>query len=75
MKAFTKTKYGGPEILQLEEVKKPAEKMITSWLRLQQIQLIQLTGIFFGEDLFLHASLSDYLNQKIKFQALISQVS
>lgn len=26
MKAFTKTKYGGPEILQLEEVEKPAIK-------------------------------------------------
>jgi len=26
MKAFTKTKYGGPEILQLEEVEKPSLK-------------------------------------------------
>src|SRR5688572_5391858 len=26
MKAFTKTKYGGPEILQLEEVEKPSVK-------------------------------------------------
>jgi NADPH:quinone reductase-like Zn-dependent oxidoreductase len=26
MKAFTKTKYGGPEILQLEEVEKPPLK-------------------------------------------------
>jgi NADPH:quinone reductase-like Zn-dependent oxidoreductase len=26
MKAFTKTKYGGPEVLQLEEVEKPSVK-------------------------------------------------
>lgn len=31
MKAFTRTTYGGPEALRLEEVQKPSLKKATSW--------------------------------------------
>jgi NADPH:quinone reductase-like Zn-dependent oxidoreductase len=75
MKAFTKTQYGGPEILQLEDVEKPSLKDGHYWLKSRQIRPIPLTGIFFGENHFLHDSLSDYSNQKIKFWELILQAS
>ncbi len=73
MKAFIKTKYGGPEILQFEEAEKPflkdnhiLVKVVANSANPADCHILR------GKPL-LQGSLSDCSNLKIKFWGLILQ--
>ena len=73
MKAFTKTKYGGPEVLQLEEVEKPTVKDGHILVKVFANSANPADWHILRGAPFLPVLLLDYSSQKIKFRELILQ--
>jgi len=73
MKAYTKSKYGGPEILQLEEVEKPSLRDDHILVKVEANSANPVDWHILRGKPFLHDSRSGCSNLNIKFLVLILQ--